>query len=93
MFDHSKECTILLVEYWSLMVVLATGSSRSPVWFLFWTLAKILCSALTSSASSRAQIARTSEWSKTISLLSKDPSLWLGLQNRISGLSMDCSGQ
>jgi len=93
MFNHSKECTVLLAEHWSLMAALATGSSRSLVWFPFQTLAKMLCLAPTNSTLLRAQTARTLGQSKTMSLLSKDLSPWSGLWDKVSSLSMDCPGQ
>jgi len=49
MFDHSKECTVPLAEFWSSRAALAMGSSWSPFQFPLQMSDRIFCSMPVSS--------------------------------------------
>jgi len=93
MFNHSKECTVPLVEPRSSRAALAIGSSWSPFWFPLRMSDKIFCSTPVSSTPSSTRTARNSGQRRTMFLLSEAPFLWSALLDSVSGLPMVRLGQ
>jgi len=93
MFNHSKECTVPLVECQSSHAALVMGSSWSPFWFPLCMLNKIFCFTLISSTPFRAHTTRNSGQRRTMFSLLEALFLWSALLDSVSSLPIVCPRQ